>query len=75
MKFIGILLILGSFVFIVPGCVGTIAGAGVENVFQQQTAGLAFVAGIIMLVGGFLLFALGDVCNLLKEIKDKSGKE
>ena len=49
MKFIGSLLILGSFVFIISGCAGVFVGAGVETVFQQQTAGLAFVAGIIML--------------------------
>lgn len=69
MKPLGALLVVGGILFGLYGFAG-IMGVGVETVFQQQASVTVFLSGIVMFVGGCLLFSMGDVCKLLKEIKD-----
>lgn len=69
MKPLGALLVVGGILFGLYGFAG-IMGIGVEIVFQQQASVTVFLSGIVMFVGGCLLFSMGDVCKLLKEIKD-----
>ena len=70
MKVFGALLVVFSIFFGLYGFAG-MAGVGVETVFQQQASVTVFLIGVVMFVGGCLLFSMGDVCKLLKEIKDK----
>lgn len=70
MKIFGSLLVVFSIFFGLYGFAG-IMGIGVSTVFQQQSSVTLFLSGVVMFVGGCLLFSMGDVCKLLKEIKDK----
>lgn len=74
MKVFGSLLIIGSILFVLYGFAGMI-GVGVSTVFQQQASVTVFLSGIVMFVGGCILFSMGDICKLLKEIADKNNDE
>lgn len=69
MKPLGALLVVGGILFGLYGFAG-IMGIGVTTIFQQQASVTVFLSGVVMFVGGCLLFSMGDVCKLLKEIKD-----
>lgn len=69
MKPLGVLLVVGGILFGLYGFAG-IMGIGVTTVFQQQASVTVFLSGVVMFVGGCLLFSMGDICKLLKEIKD-----
>lgn len=74
MKPLGSLLIVFSILFILYGFAG-IMGIGVSTVFQQQSSVTLFLSGVVMFIGGCLLFSMGDICKLLKEIKEKNTEE